>query len=273
MNVLVRIQNVSGTVDSENNLPLEEYAFPPPGRLENDWRKWGFGQVIVGYGLSLVASIVTISLILELTNFNDWDDVPMWGVSLVGLSQQLVLIAAVVISARTFGFNLQKDFLFQSKKADVPRGLCYGVAAQILVVPAVTYPFVWIFDIDADRISEPARELSDKATSSLGVIAIIVTVGILAPLAEELFFRGLLYGAIRKRGDSLGSEKSIVWISIIVSSAIFSAIHFQLLLFPALFVVGMIFALIYERSQRLAPAIWAHIGFNATTLLSLLAFN
>ena len=101
----------------------------------------------------------------------------------------------------------------------------------------------------------------------------ILTVGLLAPVAEELFFRGLLYGSIRKRGDSARNQKLIVWTSVIISSAIFSAIHFQLLLFPALFVVGMIFALIYERSQRLAPAIWAHIGFNATTLFSLLVLD
>jgi len=264
---------VSDPARSKSIFPSEQYRFPEPGRLEDDWRKWGFGQVIVGYGLSLVASIVTLSLILELADYADWDDLPMWGVSLVGLSQQLVLILAVVTSARAFGFSLQKDFLLQSKKSDMGRGLCYGIAAQIIVVPVVTYPFVWIFDIDANRISEPARELSDKATSPIGIIAIILTVGLLAPIAEELFFRGLLYGSLRKRGDSARTQKLIVWISVIVSSAIFSAIHFQLLLFPALFVVGMIFALIYERSQRLAPAIWAHVGFNATTLFSLLVLD
>ena len=264
---------MSDTVGSENSFPSEQYHFPHPGRLEDDWRKRGFGQVVVGYGLSLVASIVTLSLISELAGYEKWDDLPMWGVSLVGLSQQLVLIFAVVISARAFGFSLQKDFLFQTKQSDVGKGLFYGVAAQLLVVPFVTYPIVWIFDIDTDRISEPARELSDKATSPLGVVAIIITVGLLAPVAEELFFRGLLYGSIRKRGDSAKSRKVIVWTSVIISSAIFSAIHFQLLLFPALFVVGMIFALIYERSQRLALAIWAHVGFNATTLFSLLVLD
>jgi len=270
---LVSIHSVVSASGSDNGKPCQEYTFPPPGRLVDDWRKWGFGQVILGYGLSLIASIVTLSLILALTDFQDWDDLPMWGVSLVGLSQQLVLIVAVVIAAGIFGDSLQKDFLFQSNTTDSIRGLSFGVAAQIIVVPAVTYPFIWIFNIDAGRISEPARELSDKATSPIGILSIIVTVGVLAPIAEELFFRGLLYGAIRKRGDFLRSDRKTIWFSIIVSSAIFSAIHFQLLLFPALFVVGIIFAWIYEKYQRLAPAIWAHIGFNATTLLSLLVLD
>ena len=270
---MVSLINVVGATSSDNGSPRQEYTFPPSGRLENDWRKWGFGQVILGYGLSLLASIVTLSLILALTDFKDWDDLPMWGVSLVGLSQQLVLIAVVVIAAGISGDSLQKDFLLQSTSADAIKGLSFGVASQLIVVPVVTYPFIWLFNIDAEKISEPARELSDKATSAVGILAIIITVGVLAPIAEELFFRGLLYGAIRKRGDFPSNGRKTIWFSIIISSAIFSAIHFQLLLFPALFVVGIIFAWIYEKYQRLAPAIWAHVGFNATTLLSLLVLD
>lgn len=271
--VLVSIQTVSDASGSHNGMPQEEYVFPRPGRIDGDLRKWGLGQVILGYSLSLIASIITLSLILEISSFEDFDDLPMWGVSIVGLSQQLVLIATVVVSAIFFGENLKKDFLFQVRPSDTIKGISVGIAAQIIVVPMVTYPFIWLFDIDADRISEPARELSDKATSPVGIIAIVLTVGILAPIAEELFFRGLLYGAIRKRGDFAENQKATIWVSVIVSSAIFSAIHFQLLLFPALFAVGIIFAWLYERYQRLAPAIWAHVGFNATTLISLIVID
>ena len=62
---------MSDTVGSENSFPREQYRFPHPGRLEDDWRKWGFGQVVVGYGLSLVASIVTLSLISELAGYEN----------------------------------------------------------------------------------------------------------------------------------------------------------------------------------------------------------
>ncbi|HJM29000.1 MAG: CPBP family intramembrane metalloprotease [Acidimicrobiales bacterium] len=249
------------------------WSFPSAGKIENDWRKWGFAQVIIGYALSLVASLLGLTIVYGVTNYQNWDDLPMWAVSLVGFPQQFVLGLTVVFAASKFGGDLKRDFLLQMGKNDMRLGLLSGVAAQLILVPLVTYPFVWLFDVDVDRISEPARNLSDRATSPFGVVALIITVGILAPLVEELFFRGLLYGSLRKRNNLLTSEKAIVRFSIVISSIIFSAIHFQLLLFPALFVVGMLFASLYERKGRLAPAIWAHVGFNATTLFSLLVID
>lgn len=266
---------MSDTADSENSFPLQEYSFPPPGRLEGDWRKWGFGHVIVGFIASFFAAALAFNLV-KLANRQDIDDLyelPMWGISVVTLSQQLVLIAIVIIAARFFGESLRKDFLLQARPSDSFKGLSLGIAAQFILVPATTYPFIWLFNIDPDRISEPAKELSDKATSPLGVGALVLTVVVLAPVSEELFYRGLLYGAIRKRFKVAQSEALTGWFPIIVSSLIFSAVHFQLLLFPALFFVGVTFALIYEKSQRLAPAIWAHVGFNATTLFNLLVIQ
>ena len=266
---------MSDTAGSENSFPREEYSFPPPGRFEGDWRKWGFGHVIVGFLASFFAAALAFKL-FESANSQDIEDLyelPMWCISVVTLSQQLVLIAIVIISSRFFGESLRKDFLLQARPRDSFKGLSLGIAAQFILVPATTYPFIWLFNIDPDRISEPAKELSDKATSPLGVGALVLTVAVLAPVSEELFYRGLLYGAIRKRFKVAQSEALTKWFPIIVSSLIFSAVHSELLLFPALFVVGMVFALIYERSQRLALAIWAHVGFNATTLFSLLVLD
>ena len=266
---------MSDVVGSENIFPREQYRFPQPGRLENDWRKWGFGQVIVGFLASFFAAALAFNLV-ESANNQDIDDLyelPMWGISVVTLSQQLALIAIVIIASRFFGGGLRKDFLLQARANDSFKGLSLGVAAQFILVPATTYPFIWLFNIDPDRISGPARELSDKATSPLGVGALVLTVVVLAPVSEELFYRGLLYGAIRKRFKSDQSKALTKWFPIITSSLIFSAVHLQLLLFPALFFVGITFALIYEKSQRLAPAIWAHVGFNATTVFNLLVIQ
>ncbi len=264
---------VTDAPQEENDRQGHSLSFPRPGKIENDWRRWGLGQVLLGYALSLLASVVAINVLYAATSYGEWDELPMWGISLVGLPQQLILGLTVVFAAKKFGRSLKHDFLFLMERKDVTLGIMSGIAAQLILVPLVTYPFVWLFNIDVDRISEPARNLSDRATSPLGVIALIVTVGILAPVVEELFFRGLLYGAFRKRNNSLTSEKAIIRFSIIISSAIFSAIHFQWLLFPALLVVGMLFAWLYERKGRLAPAIWAHVGFNVTTLFSLLVID
>jgi membrane protease YdiL (CAAX protease family) len=49
--------------------------------------------------------------------------------------------------------------------------------------------------------------------------------------------------------------------------------HLQPLQFPALLVFGVILGVLTVRYGRLGPALWAHVGFNATTLASLLLLD
>ncbi len=79
--------------------------------------------------------------------------------------------------------------------------------------------------------------------------------------AEELFFRGLLMGAIAKRWTMTAA--------VIGSAAIFGASHFQPLLFPGLATAGLVFAGCVAKTGRLGPAIVAHMAFNATTVIAL----
>ena len=80
-------------------------------------------------------------------------------------------------------------------------------------------------------------------------------------------------GAIDTNRRDTTSARWNLWIAALLSSAIFSAVHFQPLLLPALFAVGLVFAWLAQRYQRLGAAIWAHAAFNATTVISLLVID
>lgn len=88
-----------------------------------------------------------------------------------------------------------------------------------------------------------------------------VGVIVIAPVVEELFFRGLLLGAMRGRWGTV--------IAVAGSAVVFGATHFQPLQFPALAVAGAVFATAAVRNGRLGPAVAAHAGFNATTFVAL----
>ena len=79
---------MSDVVGSENIFPREQYRFPQPGRLEDDWRKWGFGQVIVGFLASFFAAALAFNLVESANNqgIDDLYELPMWGISVVTLS-------------------------------------------------------------------------------------------------------------------------------------------------------------------------------------------
>ena len=116
-----------------------------------------------------------------------------------------------------------------------------------------------IFD-DID-VSEPARELVDKATG-LGVFLLFLVVVVGAPVVEEIFYRGLTLKAFEKK---MGGRLALV-----VTSLLFAFAHLQLIQFPALFLFGCVAAHLARKYDRLGRAVWAHVGFNATTVIALL---
>lgn len=257
---------------------------PRPG----DPRSWGLGDVWAIFVLANLVVGIVVSLALASGGYDSTDDMPFWMFGVVNAPLPLALAGLSVWAVTVKGRGPVADLGLEFRGEDVGRGFLTGVVAQLLVVPALTYPFVWLFDVDTEEISETARELADRATNPAGVVTLIVTVCILAPLCEEIFFRGLLMQSYRKRRnlpwlaamiparrrpDVDGRRWNLV-ISIVLSSALFGIVHFQdPILWPALAGAGAIFAWLAHRSGRLGPAIWAHFGFNFTTVVALLAFG
>jgi membrane protease YdiL (CAAX protease family) len=87
----------------------------------------------------------------------------------------------------------------------------------------------------------------------------IVAPALVAPVVEELFFRGLVLPAI-----------GINWIGVIGSAIIFSAMHlvhgFQLLTAVSTFIVGVALGFITIRTGRLGASIVAHVIYNGSLI-------
>jgi hypothetical protein len=81
---------------------------------------------------------------------------------------------------------------------------------------------------------------------------------IVAPLVEELFFRGFVFAGLRLR---YGWPKAAA-----ISSALFALLHLQPLAILPIFLLGFIFAFLYQRSRSLWPAILMHVLMNALAL-------
>ena len=90
-------------------------------------------------------------------------------------------------------------------------------------------------------------------------LLIAVTV-ILGPIAEEVIFRGMTY---RRARAYLGS-----WKGMLVSAALFGLYHTNAIQFLYAFILGLILALIYEKSGRLHVVIAAHMCVNLWAVIS-----
>ena len=85
---------------------------------------------------------------------------------------------------------------------------------------------------------------------------------IVAPVAEEIIFRGYFYGVIRRFGGRIPA--------LLTSSLLFAAIHVHLPSIPGLFILAMILCFLYERTASLWAPIALHAAFNATTIVFLI---
>jgi len=91
---------------------------------------------------------------------------------------------------------------------------------------------------------------------------LIACFGVLvAPVTEELVFRGMLYPGLRTK---LGP-----WLAALASAALFGLVHDSLSAFLPLFALALVLARLYERTGSLLACIVVHALNNATSLLPL----
>lgn len=150
---------------------------------------------------------------------------------------------------------------------ETPRTLAFGglgALAGLGMSYGIYFSIYLIFYLAAGRgpVSPQSERLRDLSGGHLALVLTVVVV--LAPLFEELFFRGLFYPALRRR---LAPSSAIV-----LNGAIFGIMHFQPLFMLSLVLVGIAFAWLYEKTGSLAAPIIAHALYNlVVTAVSLLA--
>jgi membrane protease YdiL (CAAX protease family) len=140
---------------------------------------------------------------------------------------------------------------------DWGRNIGFGIAAYIASLPLVwgsAYLSQWLgrrFFPEVEPPFHPIQAITAAAPGGWVRFAILAVVAVGAPLLEEFFFRGLLYGALRRRfGIAVG---------VLASAAVFSLLHPQLPLgFLPIFVLGAVFAAVYEWRQSLVPGMVMH---------------
>jgi len=88
---------------------------------------------------------------------------------------------------------------------------------------------------------------------------------IIGPVAEELFFRGFMYNALKKK---LG-----IFIAVFFTAALFSLLHTNIAGFLPIFILGILLAYIYEKTGNLLCSISVHMFHNIIMLILTFLFR
>jgi len=101
--------------------------------------------------------------------------------------------------------------------------------------------------------------------TAIGVSLGILTMVVVAPIVEEIIFRGLLFGALAPRLGVLGGA--------FITALLFGAAHGDLILFPTLAALGFVAALAYAATGNLTVAIALHAINNSLGAAALVGMS
>ncbi len=151
----------------------------------------------------------------------------------------------------------------QWKIKPIKEGIFKSIGGWLMIMPLVLL-IGWVTNelIGDQGGSNPLLELVLNSDELIPLILLLITTVVLAPVFEELVFRGVLLPVlVSKVGKIIG---------VLLSALIFALAHLSVGELPALFVLGIGLGLMRLSSGRLFPCALMHSLWNGVTFASLL---
>lgn len=198
------------------------------------------GGVLIALSFVFFVGMVSSTAMMTMENAMDY-------LSLISGVAQLLYLLVVIAVLKLRKANL-KD------RCGIVRVPC-----KEYVIPAIAAISFSLFSNIAQSIVPIPEALVSGMSDDMGnsVIAFVIAIFVIAPVAEEITFRGLIMTKLRKVFSAP--------IAILVSALLFGLIHFMaggVVTVIHAFLGGLIFALVYEKTQSILPAIVAHFFAN-----------
>jgi len=232
-------------------------AAPPLHALGQTPTEQGWGWVQAFWGL--VLGLGPTALLYGLTYSS--------GGETTGADTQVTVTSGILLlvsSAISYGWDYFAAWFFSGRLVrDKWRawGFRKPTAAFFWVIPVTlfaTYSVSYVNEIVFHPEEQDIVQAFPPTTGGIALFAIVAVV--MAPLAEELYFRGFLFtGFANSWGWGWGA---------VVSATVFSLAHTQLTLFFPLFALGFGLAWVYRHTGSLWTSITLHAVFNAVSVLA-----
>lgn len=228
----------------------------PAGESERRWWRadWGLGEVMATW-LAIFGIYSVLGVVLMVSTDN-----PLFYSHLAYAAFLCPLIAlSVTLIPRRHGRGREELGLRWGNPARTISFGWLGALAAVVMSYAAFFLVYLVFYILAGRgpVSAESERLRDLGGGYLA-LTVLVTV-VLAPVFEELFFRGLFYPTLRRRVG--------VWGAIVLNGVIFGALHMQPVFMLSLVLVGMVLAFLYEKTESLVAPMLAHSLYNLAVVL------
>ncbi len=212
-----------------------------------------FAAFVTGFGVTILLGLVVV---VAAGAFGASVDNPPPGVNiLLTLVQNVALVGAAYGFARMNGRPAAVDFGLRAARFWLSVRLLVAVWIGFFALSAI-----WAAVLGLNEPQSLPDELGAEG-ALVNVLAVVVVVTVVAPLGEELFFRGFFYGALRNwRGPMVAA---------VLTGAVFGLVHAgssPIGYIVPLAIFGFGLCLLYERTGSLYPPIALHALNNSVAL-------
>jgi hypothetical protein len=259
--------------DPEGEVPFLDTPGVPPQAKRQAWT-WllfavgGFlaGQLAASL-FALISGAIAGKTSAQMQAITTSTAPPEWYVVTTLIGLWIGFIGAPWLASRTQGTrNFVRDLGLRFRPIDLV-GIAIGIGGQILV--AVMYA---PFQHDIHNFNAPSQKLTG-ASHGTGFVIIAIATVLLAPAAEELFFRGLLLKSLVRlftplQGAGRARAAGVV-LAVIADGLLFGAAHAEWVQFFGLATFGVILAAVSYRTGRLGMNMVAHASFNLVAIIAI----
>ena len=202
--------------------------------------RWPLWLPVAAIGCGASFGFLVLSVIAGIAHSTKSPGITVAGTVIVDVSVVVasVLLAGIVTTPRPAQFGL--------------RGAPLKFAAQMAGLGALAY---FLFSLlygaivhpnNPQRVVEDLGADTNKLLLVLGALVVIVV----APVCEEIFFRGILFTVLRQRMP--------FWPAAVIDGVLFGFVHGSLVIVPVLAALGIMFCYVYERTGSIFPTIALH---------------
>ena len=218
------------------------------------------GLILLCLQLAVVGFIQTAKALGWLTG----QEPGSWSMLVQGLFFHVASLLLLVVVIREYGFSWHEAFGL--KKHDFINHIGQGIICYLAVLPfffsaSLIYRLVlFLFGYSITIQNVALFFLEPQSTWAL--ICLLVIGVVVAPVAEEALFRGIILPLLMKR---IGAGAAIF-----VTSLLFAIIHFHLPSIIPLFVLALALSIAYIMTKSIVVPIVMHVFFNGMSLALLL---
>jgi len=222
---------------------------------------WGWAEAILALLLPVMLGMILYRIAAPFEKGPD-DVVPSLVVQ--GASASLAVAAVVWLASRAPGFRRSQ---LGAQPLGGTRIVALGIASWFAFLPAFALANLangaahQLLGLPME-IQTPVEGLAHEGNPAVVGLLVLLIVGVI-PVVEEVTFRGIVHGAVRKH---LGRGMAIA-----ASSVVFAALHGRSPFLPIL-AIGILLAWVYERTGSILAPVAAHILHNGVVTGMVLAF-